>query len=161
MNPADFDVDQRIIPHASSSSDVMAMTPKKKPRKDPEDLTPETDWKPSVQSSRSSKIQEEMTTMSKLVKSRLSTCTMETFKSLASRWLYRALQVGVQQVCPDYRVVIQMGLEAAPIDDMDIAFTDVFGLAPIIDPNPRCRNKDRHLHACINRVFDCAKLFED
>ena len=99
--------------------------------------------------------------MAKLVKSRLSTCTIETFNSLASRWLYRALQVGVQQVSPDYRVVIQMALEAAPIDDMDIAFTDVFGIAPIIDPSPRARNKDRHLHACINRVFECAECFEE
>jgi hypothetical protein len=55
MDPADFDVDQRCIPHFVSSIEDVAITPmKKKVRKDPEELTPDNEWTPSVQSSRSS-----------------------------------------------------------------------------------------------------------
>jgi hypothetical protein len=161
MDPADFDVDRRLIPHMMSSNDGVPITPiKKKPRKDPEDLTPEMELKPSVQSSRSTKIDEELTTMSKYVNTCLSRCVVESFNSLASRWLYRTLQVGVQQLRPDYRLVIQMALEAAPLDDMDMAFSDVFGLTNNVESSPRSRNKEKYLQGCINKVFACADGFE-
>jgi hypothetical protein len=161
MDPADFDVDRLVIPHMSSSIDHVVSTPiKKRPRKDPEELTPEVDWKPSAQSSRSSKSCVEMSAMSKFVNRSISSCSIPSFKSLASRWLHRALQVGVQQSLPDYRVIIQMALESAPVDDMDMAFEDVFGIAPNVASSPRTRNKDLYLQGCIDKVFECAESFE-
>jgi hypothetical protein len=161
MDPADFDVDQRSIPHFVSSIEDVAITPmKKKVRKDPEDLTPENEWKPSAQSSRSSKMHGEVTNMSKFVNRCISSCVVDSFQSLASRWLFRALQVGLGQTRPDYRVIIQMALESAPIDDMDLALMDVFRLKPNSDSSPRSRSKDQYLQGCISRVFDCADSFQ-
>ena len=134
MDPADFDVDQRTTPHLSLTVEDIAVTPaKKKPRKDPEALTPDIQWKPSAQSSRASKLIEEVTAVSKFVKVCLSRCTTSNFRSLASRWLYRALDSVSQQASPDFRVIIQMSLESAPVEDMDMAFEDIFELSPSED----------------------------
>jgi hypothetical protein len=158
MDPADFDVDSRTIPHCMSSmGDVVATPMKKKGRKDPDDLTPEVEWKPSMQSSRSSKIHDEVNAVSAYVKKSLSACVVENFRSLASRWLYRALQAAVQLSSPDYRVTIQMALETAPLDDMDMAFEDVFGISAKDDSTPRSRNKELYLQGYINNVFDHAE----
>jgi hypothetical protein len=158
MDPADFDVDQRTIPHSISSIDEVAGTPmKKKGRKHPDELTPEVEWKPSMQSSRSSKIHDEVNAVSVYVKKHITACDVTTFRSLASRWLFRALQSAVQHPSPDYRVIIQMALETAPIDDMDMAFEDVFGISAKDDSSPRPRNKEMYLQGYINNVFDHAE----
>ena len=83
------------------------------------------------------------------------------FRSLASRWLYRALDAVTKIASPDFRVIIQMSLESAPIEDMDIAFEDVFQLASIDVSSPRTRNKAQYLQMCISRVFECAEVFEE
>ena len=161
MDPADFDVDQRTIPHLSLTVEDIAVTPaKKKPRKDREELTPDIPWKPSTQSSRASNLIEEVTAVSKFVKVCLSRCTTSNFRSLASRWLYRALDSVSQQASPDFRVIIQMSLELAPVEDMDMAFEDIFGLSPSEDSSPRSRNKGQYLLSCISRVYECAENFE-
>ena len=95
--------------------------------------------------------------MSMFVKQCVASCIVETFRSLASRWLYRALQAAAQHPSPDFRVIIQMALESAPLDDMDMAFEDVFGLLPKDDGTPRSRIKEKYLQGCINRVFDHAE----
>jgi len=162
MDPADFDVDQRTIPHVSSTVEEVCGTPcRKKPRKDPEELTPEVDWKPSAQSSRSSKLIEEVTAMSKYVKVCIARCILSNFRSLASRWLYRALDAVKEQVSPDFRVIIQVTLESAPIEDMDMAFEDIFQVASNDTSSPRTRNKSQYLLMCINRVYECAEMFEE
>ncbi len=102
----------------------------------------------------------EVTNMSKSVNRCISSCVVDSFQSLASRWLFRALQVGLGQTRPDYRVIIQMALECAPTDDMDLAFKDVFGLSPNGDSSPRSRNKDQYLQGCISRVFECVDSFQ-
>jgi hypothetical protein len=162
MDPADFDVDQRSIPHASTPVEEVNMTPcKKKSRKDREVLTPEEEWKPSAQSSRSSKLIEEVTAMSKFVKVCIARCNVLEFRSLASRWLYRALDsVKVSQPSPDFRVIIQMALETAPIEDMEMAFEDIFQLTSSDDSSTRIRNKAQYLQMCINRVYEYAEKFE-
>ena len=101
----------------------------------------------------------EVTTMSQFVNRCISSCDVDSFKSLASRWLFRALQVGVSQTSPDYRVIIQMALESAPHDDMDMAFMDVFGLSHNSDSISRSRNKEKYLQGCISRVFESADSF--
>jgi len=162
MDPADFDVDQRTIPHVSSSGEEVIMTPcKKKTRKDPEVLTPEEDWKPSAQSSRSSKLVEEVTAMSKFVRVCISRCETSNFRSLASRWLYRALEPVMNHPSPDFRVLIKMSLESAPIEDMALAFEDIFQISSTDGSSPRSRNKGQYLQMCISRVFECAELFEE
>jgi hypothetical protein len=162
MDPADFDVDQRTIPHLSSTVEEVCGTPcRKKTRKDPEDLTPEMDWKPSAQSSRSSKLVEEETAMSKYVKVCLARCNISNFRSLASRWLYRALDSVKEQLSPDFRVIIQVTLESAPIVDMDMAFEDIFQHASNDNSSPRTRNKSQYLLMCINRVFEWAEIIEE
>ena len=65
-----------------------------------------------------------------------------------------------QQASPDFRVIIQMSLESAPVEDMDMAFEDIFGLSPIEDSSPRSRNKGQYLLSCISRVYECAENFE-
>jgi hypothetical protein len=161
MDPADFDLDQRTIPHLAPTIEDIAMTPaKKKPRKDPEELTPDIQWKPTAQSSRASKLIEEVTAVSKFIKVCLSRCIVSNFRSLASRWLYRALDSVSQQPAPDFRVVIQMSLETAPVEDMDLAFGDIFQISPLDDSSPRSRNKGQYLQSCINRVYECAETFE-
>jgi hypothetical protein len=162
MDPADFDVDQRTIPHTFSSIDEAIATPiKKKQRKDPEELTPDNEWKPSMQSSRSTKIHDEVTAMPSFVKDCISKCTVENFRSLASRWLYRALQTAVQSSSPDYRVITQMALESAPVDDMDMAFEDIFSLQSNEESTPRSRSKEFYLQGRINKVFDYAEKLQD
>ena len=42
---------------------------------------------------------------------------------------------------------------------MDMAFEDVFSLAPKDNSTPRSRNKEKYLQGCINRVFDLAEKF--
>ena len=72
---------------------------------------------------------EEVTAVSRFVKVCLSRCIVSNFRSLASRWLHRALDAMSQQATPDFRVVIQMALETAPVEDMELAFGDIFQLS--------------------------------
>ena len=95
--------------------------------------------------------------MSIFVKKSVAACQVDTFRSLASRWLYRALQSAVQLASPDFRVIIQMAMETAPLDDMDLAFEDVFGISAKDDATPRSRNKELYLQGYINNVFDHAE----
>jgi hypothetical protein len=158
MDPADFDVDNHTIPHSASSMELIDGTPmKKKRRRDPDELTPEIEWKPSAQSSRSAKIHEEANGLSVFVKKCIAACNVETFRSIASRWLFRALQSAVQLPSQDYRVTIQMALETAPLDDMDMEFEDVFGISAKDDSTPRPRHKEMYLQGYINNVFDHAE----
>jgi hypothetical protein len=50
-----------------------------------------------------------------------------------------------------------MALETAPLDDMDMAFEDVFGISAKDDSTPRPRQKEMYLHMYINNVFDHAE----
>ena len=91
------------------------------------------------------------------MKKSIAACQVDTFRSLASRWLYRALASAVPLASPDYRVIMQMALETAPIDDMDMAFKDVFGISAKDDATSRSRNKEMYLQGYINSVFDHAE----
>jgi len=104
---------------------------------------------------------EEVTAMSKYVKVCIARCIIPNFRSLASRWLYRALDAVKEQVSPDFRVIIQVTLESAPIEDMDMAFEDIFQHASNDNSSPRTRNKSQYLLMCINSVYECAEIFEE
>ncbi len=73
--------------------------------------------------------------MSKYVKVCIARCNISNFRSLASRWLYRALDAVKEQFSPDFRVIIQVTLESAPIEDMDIEGTaaDVDDITTVVE----------------------------
>ena len=153
MDPSDFDVDRHIIPFISSID-----PPKKRIKRDPDDISPEKVWKPSIQSKRTERGKHADTATKKFFQHKIDLCVSDDIPCQAALWLFRALHSACSSNSGDYRTAMETSLEWASVPDISRAIFFVLGV-DIEIPVEKCACKAQYLRKCIHHCLTVASSF--
>jgi hypothetical protein len=144
MDPSDFDIIRHCIPFIPSE------TPgKKRVKRDPEDLSPEKIWKPSLESKRAMKGRNTDTMVQEFFKEKIANCALFDVPCPACVWLYKALNTACLVSGTDFRYCMETALEWASVPDITRAI--FFVLKIDIDlPREKTMSKSNFLRKCID-----------
>ncbi len=154
MDPSDFDIDRHIIPI------IQSVTPmKKRTRRDPDDLSPDKVWKPSIQSKRTERGKHTDVATSKFFQQKIDSCVSEDIPCQAAVWLFRALHSACMSNSGDFRTAMETSLEWASVPDISRAISFVLGI-DIDTPVEKCTCKAQYLRMCIHHCLTTAANFD-
>jgi len=154
MDPSDFDIDRHIIPI------IQSVTPmKKRIRRDPDDLSPDKVWKPSIQSKRTERGKHTDVATSKFFQQKIDSCVSDDIPCQAAVWLFRALHSVCMSNSGDFRTAMETSLEWASVPDISRAIYFVLGI-DIDTPVEKCACKAQYLRICIHHCLTTAANFD-
>ena len=154
MDPSDFDIDRHVIPF------IPSVTPsKKRIKRDPDALSPDKVWKPSVQSKRSERGKQADVASRAFFQEKVDACVSPEVPCQAAVWLFRALQSACTSNSGDYRTAMETSLEWASVPDISRAIFYVLGI-DIDTPVEKTACKTQFLRNYIHHCLLLAENFE-
>ena len=155
MDPSDFDIDRRVIPFIPSVTPMA----KKRMKRDPDDISPEKNWKPSTKSQRTERGRHTNLATKKFFQHKVDMCVSAEVPCQAAVWLFRALHAACDSNSGNYRMAMETSLEWASIPDISRAIFFVLGI-DIDIPAEKCACKSQFLRNSINHCLALAEAFE-